>query len=585
MSSSDSTSETESASASLHSGTSDTPAPPSGSQFLGAPFLGAPTHPTEPTTQALADDDSDSESSSRRRPIREGNRRRQAEAVGGDTQETRQDGLVDEQTLAPGPVAHPSYELPPTNVPEETSTAETVNRPSTTPQVDPAPAQSSTNEDQGLTLQEALDETTEALGDLSTEDGPSSRPGAQRAAETSAPPTTSPPSSSQALTRRAPDIILPRWQPDAEATICPICHTQFSIFVRKHHCRKCGRVVCSACSPHRITIPHQYNERYGLLGAEGGIADFNAIGGGERVRLCNPCVPDPNTTPPRNDAPVVADGSTSWQHRQAIDNFSRYFPGTPPPETFRNRSATTNSGLGSVRLPGFSVPGASGTNPILGGTPPGYYYRSPLSAQHGQALPPQNTHTARGLTLWEALGAPDARTRGTGGLPSSRNAVLHPNHAQERRNALASSSRSGRPLPRTPQIAEEDECPVCHRELPSRTLANFETLRENHINSCIAAHSSSFAGPSSRPGGGQPGGQHGTPPPRPIRYTGVFPYLATEKDCVDSAECTICFEEYEVGVPMARLECLCRFHRACIDSWFVNHPGRCPVHQHDSYGY
>lgn len=33
------------------------------------------------------------------------------------------------------------------------------------------------------------------------------------------------------------DVALPRWQPDAEVTICPICHTQFSIFVRKHHCR------------------------------------------------------------------------------------------------------------------------------------------------------------------------------------------------------------------------------------------------------------------------------------------------------------------------------------------------------------
>lgn len=37
--------------------------------------------------------------------------------------------------------------------------------------------------------------------------------------------------------RRPSDIVLPRWQPDAEVTICPICHTQFSIFVRKHHCR------------------------------------------------------------------------------------------------------------------------------------------------------------------------------------------------------------------------------------------------------------------------------------------------------------------------------------------------------------
>jgi hypothetical protein len=37
--------------------------------------------------------------------------------------------------------------------------------------------------------------------------------------------------------RATGDIVLPRWQPDAEVTYCPICSTQFSFFVRKHHCR------------------------------------------------------------------------------------------------------------------------------------------------------------------------------------------------------------------------------------------------------------------------------------------------------------------------------------------------------------
>lgn len=71
--------------------------------------------------------------------------------------------------------------------------------------------------------------------------------------------------------------------------------------------RKCGRVVCASCSPHRITIPYQYivqppgqPQRYSgvFLGGEGSLVDFNSVGGGERVRLCNPCVPDPNITPP-----------------------------------------------------------------------------------------------------------------------------------------------------------------------------------------------------------------------------------------------------------------------------------------------
>jgi FYVE zinc finger len=37
--------------------------------------------------------------------------------------------------------------------------------------------------------------------------------------------------------RNTREIILPRWQPDAEVTYCPICRTQFSFFIRKHHCR------------------------------------------------------------------------------------------------------------------------------------------------------------------------------------------------------------------------------------------------------------------------------------------------------------------------------------------------------------
>lgn len=72
----------------------------------------------------------------------------------------------------------------------------------------------------------------------------------------------------------------------------------------------------------------------------------------------------------------------------------------------------------------------------------------------------------------------------------------------------------------------------------------------------------------------------GSPSPAQSRRTGVFPYIATEKDCVDDAECTICLEEFEVGVEMGRLECFCRFHLKCVRDWFGSKPGQCPVHQH-----
>lgn len=237
-----------------------------------------------------------------------------------------------------------------------------------------------------------------------------------------------------------------------------------------------------------------------------------------------------------------------------------------------------------------------------------------------------------------------------------------------------------RPLPPVPRIAEEDECPVCHRELPSRSLPNSDAAREAHIMRCIneqiSAHSSHYTRPGAYTSNSQPPVSSTYPsqnllpqgsPPRsnlaeplpsrndtasdnmtgitstppnlpanlrhltlgspssslttaqapvantpearmaareqahaavvlghnragsgsesPARRTGMFPYKATEKDCIDDAECTICLEEFVVGVAMARLECLCRFHRQCIQDWFVGHPGRCPVHQHDGYGF
>lgn len=193
---------------------------------------------------------------------------------------------------------------------------------------------------------------------------------------------------------------------------------------------------------------------------------------------------------------------------------------------------------------------------------------------------------------------------------------------------------NSRALPSRPRqserrrIPEEDECWICHLELPSRTLENFEKLRENHVESCIAsamggssspvpavvpqapprappirAESSSSTSQSQSssstaipvPVANTPEARmaareqahaavvfgHSQPSsPGPSRRTGVFPYQATEKDCVDDAECTICLEEFIPGVEMGRLECFCRFHLHCIRQWFENHPGQCPVHQH-----
>lgn len=64
-------------------------------------------------------------------------------------------------------------------------------------------------------------------------------------------PSSIPPLSRARASRQGREIQLPRWQPDAEATYCPICNTQFSFFVRKHHCRQ---VLSSVCASNCLTF-------------------------------------------------------------------------------------------------------------------------------------------------------------------------------------------------------------------------------------------------------------------------------------------------------------------------------------------
>ncbi|XP_046842900.1 E3 ubiquitin-protein ligase ZNRF2-like [Xenia sp. Carnegie-2017] len=45
----------------------------------------------------------------------------------------------------------------------------------------------------------------------------------------------------------------------------------------------------------------------------------------------------------------------------------------------------------------------------------------------------------------------------------------------------------------------------------------------------------------------------------------------------DSGECVICLEELLTGDKIARLPCLCIYHKSCIDSWFQKNRS-CPEH-------
>ncbi|KAL8856275.1 MAG: hypothetical protein Q9178_007112 [Gyalolechia marmorata] len=404
--------------------------------------------------------------------------------------------------------------------------------------------------------------------------------------------------------RESRDIILPRWQPDSEVTRCPICKTTFGFWYRKHHCRKCGRVVCANCSPHRITIPRQFivqppqdEDRTTREGFSAGIEvvdlteDDNAgvwaprsstenqdtprsphiridpaLGGGQEVRLCNPCVPDPNPSP---HLPLEA------PNLSAIHSFPR--PSFDSVGISGTSSSSTQHSANRVQRP--ELDGGRGSSGSVPGARAQDHDSSRYLSRHSSRLPPPN---------YTSL-VPSSRFRSV----SDASLPPLPPHALP---------------PRTqPQLREEDECPICHQALPPKGPNGSETEREAHVAECIAQHFSSSVPRASRPhpsvateaavvasaAGATQSQNSSSSAQRPQdrrgsesteqgsnnhnnnafermgsqrrRVVGMIKYLATEKDCIgeagEPAECVICFEEFEQGVEMGRLECLCKFHK------------------------
>lgn len=404
----------------------------------------------------------------------------------------------------------------------------------------------------------------------------------------------------------AESIAVPSWQPDNEADQCPVCGTVFSFWHRKHHCRKCGRVVCANCSPHRITIPRQfivqppvavspfaafvgvlevtdYSRTAASEHTSSTLATVNnltripsaALSGGETVRVCNPCVPDPNFSPP--------------PQRPSLPNFGLSLPAIDRPAS---RSAVRQQSFSAARVaselqapqampqvvalhPNNAVPNSEGRRAtvasITGPSP------HPLRLQRvAPAFAQSLGQTSLGL--------------------ASRS--YNPRYADRPTRFSFSDPRVVQPLrppqPLIRQILEEDECSVCGHELPPKGLNGEEDARIKHVDQCIQRYSapststaSATAGLTTTPAAdisssGSIVHAPAAPPPSqtelattsaPPRLRGVggnrmLVYRASEKDYIgddgEPQECVICFEEFEPGDELGRLECLCKFHRVSL---------------------
>ncbi|TKY86131.1 hypothetical protein EX895_004956 [Sporisorium graminicola] len=154
-------------------------------------------------------------------------------------------------------------------------------------------------------------------------------------------------------------------------------------------------------------------------------------------------------------------------------------------------------------------------------------------------LPPQ----LQNMRVAEAMMA-GTRTRAVG-EPSGRSAV----ETQLDEGALRSTLAP--PSDVSSRASELTECPVCSTSLSA--LGGSEE-QEAHVRNCL----------ENGGGGSMQGGRY-------------LVYKLPENSPIVGKECSICMEDFVANGSIARLPCLCYFHRGCIDSWFKR--GRsCPVH-------
>jgi len=101
------------------------------------------------------------------------------------------------------------------------------------------------------------------------------------------------------------------------------------------------------------------------------------------------------------------------------------------------------------------------------------------------------------------------------------------------------------------------ECPVCGK--PLTLYGSDQNNIENHLKTCLDQVNTD----------------------NKVKLGNRFELQTLQHDL--GSECPICFEEFLKGQTIARIDCLCIFHKDCIDKWYEYRKcdGICPIHSMD----
>uniref|UniRef100_A0A182SMD6 FYVE-type domain-containing protein n=1 Tax=Anopheles maculatus TaxID=74869 RepID=A0A182SMD6_9DIPT len=95
-----------------------------------------------------------------------------------------------------------------------------------------------------------------------------------------------------------------RWVKDEEALHCMCCRRTFSMLNRRHHCRRCGRVVCHSCSKKKLRLQSFYED--------------------VAVRVCDDCWSNLAGTQPKDTQTEPGTPVPSGTHSRMSDSSSQF---------------------------------------------------------------------------------------------------------------------------------------------------------------------------------------------------------------------------------------------------------------------
>lgn len=355
----------------------------------------------------------------------------------------------------------------------------------------------------------------------------------------------------------------PRWQDDTEADDCFLCGNTYTWLNRRHHCRKCGRVVCGSCSDQ----PIRYFPRTLIVTPSGVDRRGNPS---EIYRTCDECVEEirmirsalfdsnldshygrqsatnliTSETPPRRD---LLD-----EDRNSLAKYSR------TRTTTRRLDSSTNSSSSNLNS---QADDSSDHNlcPVCASSMLDIYIKThkksigDISNDDFELF--KEDHISSCLTSYDF----DYK-HGRFNSEASGNRDHHP------RNKMLVYNMPPIPKPQFETIPQTD----------GMESTSYDTLKQFQSNDTIQNQFGMLfpinTGNDRRVS--DDGFNIGS-----VTSNSTVQQNEKTNDLVDENECVICLEDLKPGDKVGRLECLCVFHYKCIKDWFNKKGyGECPVH-------